>query len=146
MTKASQARALPVLLRGLRKRCPRCGRGRLFSGWFTSHDQCSECSLVYEVSPGSIWGFWVIGDRIFVVAALLPFYLTLPVPDPGQRALLSLLVLIPLVLTVPNRLGLARALDFLWRLHWGDPNESSPPHASPGPEAGTDQRPSEPGA
>lgn len=116
-----------ILARGLGKRCPRCGRGALFDGWFRSRARCDACGLLFEASPGSVWGYWVLGDRIFVVLALLPFYLTLPVPDPSQRAALCLAILVPLVLTMPNRLGLARALDFLWRLHWGDPNEAEPP-------------------
>jgi uncharacterized protein (DUF983 family) len=127
----TEIRLRKVLLRGLRKRCPRCGEGEIFDGWFSSHERCSHCDLVYEASPGSVWGMWVIGDRIFVVLALLPIYLTLPVPEPGLRAMLSLLVLIPLFLTMPNRLGFARALDFLWRVHWGDPNEAEPPSATP---------------
>ena len=116
-----------VLWRGLKRRCPRCGRGRLYDGWFRARRTCTECDLVYEASPGSIWGFWVIGDRLFVVLALLPFYFTIPVPDPRERALITLAILVPLILTMPNRLGMARALDFLWRLHWGDPSESEPP-------------------
>ena len=116
-----------VLWRGLKRRCPRCGKGRLYDGWFRAREACSECGLRYEASPGSVWAFWVIGDRIFVVAALLPFYFTIPVPDAKDRALISLTILIPLILTMPNRLGFARGLDFLWRVHWGDPNEPEPP-------------------
>jgi uncharacterized protein (DUF983 family) len=121
---------LRALWRGLSKRCPRCGQGGLFDGWFRARERCSSCGLLFEASPGSVWAFWVVGDRVFVVLALLPFYLTIPVPDPGRRALLCGLVLIPLILTMPNRLGLARGLDFLWRLSWGDPNEPEPPSAA----------------
>lgn len=116
-----------ILWRGLSKRCPRCGRGRLFDGWFRSRDSCESCGLLYEASPGSVWAYWIVGDRIFVVLALLPFYLTLPVPDPARRAAYCIVLLLPLLLTMPNRLGLGRAIDFLWRIYWGDPNEAEPP-------------------
>ena len=52
-----------ALRRGLRKRCPHCGEGRLFSGW--SHlERCSICGLVFARNPGDTWAFTIIGDRL----------------------------------------------------------------------------------
>ncbi|MEM9616792.1 MAG: DUF983 domain-containing protein [Pseudomonadota bacterium] len=31
--------------RGLRKKCPQCGRGAIFSGYTTTARQCAECGL-----------------------------------------------------------------------------------------------------
>jgi uncharacterized protein (DUF983 family) len=47
--------------RGLRGRCPRCGQGRLFSGFLTTRPRCESCSLDY--------GFADAGDgpAIFVI-------------------------------------------------------------------------------
>ncbi|MBM4075422.1 MAG: DUF983 domain-containing protein [Planctomycetes bacterium] len=36
--------------------CPRCGKGRLFSGLIKMHRSCSECGLVYERAPGYFLG------------------------------------------------------------------------------------------
>lgn len=41
-----------VLWRGLRLRCPVCGRGKLFRGWFAMHGSCGECGLVFQREPG----------------------------------------------------------------------------------------------
>ena len=44
-----------LLLRAFRLRCPRCGEGKLFAGWFEMHAKCSNCRLKYErrrVFPG----------------------------------------------------------------------------------------------
>lgn len=79
---AAELSAPRILARGLGKRCPRCGRGSLFDGWFRSRSNCQTCGLRFEASPGSVWACWVIGDRIFVVLALLPFYLTCRCPIP----------------------------------------------------------------
>ena len=40
----------------MRLRCPRCGEGALFSGWFRMHERCSACRLKYERSPGYFLG------------------------------------------------------------------------------------------
>jgi len=45
-----------VLLRALRLRCPRCGRTRLFAGWFRMHTQCAACGLRYEREQGYFVG------------------------------------------------------------------------------------------
>lgn len=38
--------------RGLRLRCPRCGEGRLFRGWFAMNDACSACALDFRQEHG----------------------------------------------------------------------------------------------
>lgn len=45
-----------LLLRGLRLRCPRCGQGKLFRGWFSMHERCPQCRLKYERAPGYFLG------------------------------------------------------------------------------------------
>src|SRR5947207_13789990 len=62
-----------ALGRGLRKRCPHCGEGKLFSGW--SHlARCSTCALVFERNPGDPWAFTIIGDRLPVAAIIALIY------------------------------------------------------------------------
>src|SRR5262249_54898084 len=45
-----------VLGRALRLRCPRCGRTRLFAGWFRMRDTCAACGLRYEREQGYFVG------------------------------------------------------------------------------------------
>ncbi len=45
-----------ALARGLRLRCPMCGAGRLFRGWFRMHHHCSHCGFVFERAPGYFLG------------------------------------------------------------------------------------------
>ena len=59
--------------RGLRKRCPHCGEGQLFSGW--SHfESCSVCGLVYSRNPGDTWAFTIVGDRLPIAATIVLIY------------------------------------------------------------------------
>jgi uncharacterized protein (DUF983 family) len=65
--------ALLALWRGIRRRCPRCGRGGLFTGFFTIRAECPGCGLRFEREEG----FWVgamivnIGVAELVFAAVL---------------------------------------------------------------------------
>jgi len=68
---------------GLRGACPRCGRGRLFSGYLKVADRCSACGLDFDFSDagdGAAWfvmliaGFLAVGAALFVEVAWQPSY------------------------------------------------------------------------
>src|SRR4051812_15139144 len=40
-------RAAPLLFAALQGRCPRCGKGPLFSGYLRVADRCSNCGLSF---------------------------------------------------------------------------------------------------
>ena len=115
-----------ALWRGLRKRCPHCGEGRLFSGW--SHiERCSACGLVFVPNPGDTWAFTIIGDRlpIGVMIVLVYFGVVRSYPVLGLTMLVVLVAL--LVSTAHNRWGAGIALHYLSRLYWPDPADPIPP-------------------
>jgi uncharacterized protein (DUF983 family) len=45
---AVKANWLGSLMRGFRRRCPRCGEGRMFSGYLTVPEACASCGLAFE--------------------------------------------------------------------------------------------------
>ncbi|HVA46834.1 MAG TPA: DUF983 domain-containing protein [Pirellulales bacterium] len=45
-----------TLFRCCRLRCPRCGRSRLFDGWFSMRPRCDECGLDFKQEPGFYLG------------------------------------------------------------------------------------------
>lgn len=45
-----------VMWRSWRLRCPRCGQGKLFRGWFRMHPQCDRCGLDLRREPGFYLG------------------------------------------------------------------------------------------
>jgi uncharacterized protein (DUF983 family) len=59
--------------RALRLRCPRCGIGPLFSGWFTMPERCSGCRLKYERAPGYFLGAAYINYGITAVLLLVVY-------------------------------------------------------------------------
>jgi uncharacterized protein (DUF983 family) len=66
-------------------RCPRCGKGRLFSGWLTLAPACAECGLSYsghEQGDGpAFFAILIIGALAGIFSAIVeikfapPFWL-----------------------------------------------------------------------
>lgn len=65
-----------LVQRALRLRCPRCGTGRLFSGWFTMPERCRACGFRYERAPGYFLGSSYINYGLTAVV-LIAGYLVL---------------------------------------------------------------------
>jgi uncharacterized protein (DUF983 family) len=49
-----------ALLRGLTRRCPRCGSAGLFRGWLKIRDRCPRCGLRLEREEGGFLGAMTI--------------------------------------------------------------------------------------
>ena len=115
-----------ALRRGLRKRCPHCGKGRLFSGW--SHvERCAICGLIFERNPGDTWAFTVIGDRLAIAAIIVLIYFGVVRSYPALGLTVMVAVVGLLVWTAPNRWGAGIALHYLSRVCWPDPADPIPP-------------------
>jgi len=57
-----------VLVRGLRKRCPRCGERDIWISWFHAKPRCPVCDLRFEAEEGGFLGAMVLN---FTVASVL---------------------------------------------------------------------------
>jgi uncharacterized protein (DUF983 family) len=115
-----------TLRRGLRKRCPHCGEGLLFSGW-RQLERCAVCGLVYARNPGDTWAFTIIGDRLPIGVMIVVIYFGVA---RSHRALgLTLLVVLAalVIVTAPNRWGAGIALHYLSRVYWPEPADPIPP-------------------
>ena len=127
---------LTAIGRGLRKRCPHCGDGPIFSGFAHHLERCSVCGLVYERNPGDTWAFTVIGDRLPIAAIIVLIYFGIGRSHPliGFGAIIVLGAL--LIWTAPNRWGAGIALHYLSRVFWPDPADPVP--AAPAAAGGED--------
>ena len=115
-----------ALWRGLRKRCPHCGEGPLFSGW-SEHRRCSVCGLVFTRNPGDTWAFTIIGDRLPIAAMIVLIYFGVARTH-RVLGLTMLVVLGALVFwTAQNRWGVGIALHYLSRVYMPDPADAIPP-------------------
>jgi uncharacterized protein (DUF983 family) len=69
--------------RGLKKRCPNCGRGKVFSSFFRLNERCSVCGFRFEREPG-YWTGAIAMNIAFVelwVAILILATIIITQPD-----------------------------------------------------------------
>ena len=61
-----------VFSRAAQLRCPRCGSGPLFRGWFRMHEACPRCGFSYEREPGFYLGSIYVnyGATVILTGAL----------------------------------------------------------------------------
>lgn len=129
-----------ALRRGLRKRCPHCGEGQLFSGW-AQNERCAICGLVFVPNPGDTWAFTIFGDRLPIGGMIILIYFGVVRSHPVLGLTLMAMLLALLVWTAPNRWGAGIALHYLTRVYWPDPADRVPPLRAESGDAGVDDVP-----
>ena len=75
-----------LVWRALAGRCPVCGRGSMFAGWFTLRDRCGECGFSFE--RGEEEDYWlgafllnfIVTEVIFAGLLLAVLVATWPTP------------------------------------------------------------------
>jgi uncharacterized protein (DUF983 family) len=80
---AKEPSAATAVVRGLTRRCPRCGSGRLFRRWLRIRDRCPRCGLRLEREEGGFLGAMTInyGVTTFAWLVLLVVWLVVDLPD-----------------------------------------------------------------
>jgi uncharacterized protein (DUF983 family) len=90
-----------MLWRAFRLRCPRCGEGALFDGWFSMHETCERCALRFEREPGYFVGAIYVNYALTAVLCLgtpIALDLLFGIPLWAQLAVAgALAVLVPVV-------------------------------------------------
>lgn len=116
-------RAWPAIWRGIRCRCPRCDKGRLFRGYLEQVDHCPVCNEpLARYNVGLFLPLVVITVVIHVIAFVM---LEMELSGRGNP-FLYLVVLVPLAAIVPllilpsSKGGL---IGLLWAKGWSDEQE-----------------------
>jgi uncharacterized protein (DUF983 family) len=130
----AEAGAATVLLRGSRKRCPRCGERRIFRSWLHVIERCPRCDLRFEREQGGFLGAMTINFLVAVMAwvALFVVVLMFTVPDVPVTPLLIASVVILVVTPLwfyPRSKMLWAAIEFL--VLRSDPDYRSPVRRDP---------------
>ena len=101
---------LTALGRGLRCRCPRCGKGALYQRLYQELERCPACGVEFDWYSGEVLGFLYLSTAfvtgLFVIAMLLWRPATLWM---GRLTIVPL-ALVAYVVTSPFRKGTALAL------------------------------------
>ena len=88
-TAAQQPSPTRMVLRGLVRRCPRCGSGGVFHRWFSMRERCPRCDLAFEREEGFFLGAFVInfGLVLFLLAGWTLVGVIALQPNPPLAAL-----------------------------------------------------------
>jgi uncharacterized protein (DUF983 family) len=125
---------LSVLLRGARKRCPRCAERRIFASWFRLARACPRCGLLFEKETGGFLGAMTLNYVASMGAWLLVLgiWLAVTAPEVPVTAMLVvsavLLVVVPLWF-YPRSKGIWAAVEFL--VLRADPDYRAPVRRDP---------------
>jgi uncharacterized protein (DUF983 family) len=104
---------LPIA-RGLRGRCPRCGKGKLFKGFLTLRPSCEQCGLDFnfaDAGDGPAVFVILFGGAIVVFAALMTEVIYQPPYWVHAVLWLPLILIVTLVPLRPIK-GLLIALQY----------------------------------
>src|SRR5262245_30340912 len=108
-----------LLSRALKLYCPLCGKGKLFRGWFTVHQQCHNCGARFEREPGFFLGSIYINYGLTALIVAIAYPLMLFVWQLPERTLLigavAFTVIFPMLL-FPWARSVWLAFD-----QWNDP-------------------------
>ncbi len=104
-----------ALLRGLCKRCPRCGGGDLFVGWFRMRPRCPTCNCRFERAEAFFLGSYMLNlgvtEGLVFVLTIVPCIVLL---SRNPDADLTLVVVAGLVAAVVAPLAFYPYSKALW--------------------------------
>ena len=109
-----------MVLRGLVRRCPRCGGGKLFTSWLKMKPRCPRCGMCFEREEGFFLGAYVVNFGVMILALAIfigvGVALTLPDPPPGKLALggMAVGILVP-ILFYPMSRTVWSAIDLIMK-------------------------------
>lgn len=101
---------LLLMRRGLRQRCPVCGRGKIFSGIFKTYERCPVCGFVFEREPGYYTGAMAVN---LVVTELLIVIIGVPLAA-SQAVPVTILIILGCTIPILLPLLFYRPTKSLW--------------------------------
>jgi uncharacterized protein (DUF983 family) len=125
-----------VLVRGLRKRCPRCGERNIFETFFRLKPRCPVCDLRFEREEGGFLGAmalnYLVAIAFWLVVMIVGIALTIPVVPVAPLLAMSVgvLAVVP-VWFYPRSKTLWAAIEFL--VARSEPGYRSPRVRGPSP-------------
>lgn len=119
METVTERQIKPALLHGWRRSCPRCGKGRLFTGHLTVATRCKACGLdlsVQRADDGPAYLTIVIVGHI-VMPLMVPFYRLWDFHPGVMATVLSVLAVALSLYLLPRLKGAIIGLQWAKGLH-----------------------------
>ena len=101
-----------LIWQGLCKHCPQCGSGGIFHHWNKLKTVCPNCNCILAAREGNAW-FFMYMTTAFITGWFVLYMFLFPSENTiFARVNLLVLALLAIVCTLPNRKGVAIALDY----------------------------------
>lgn len=101
-----------ALARGIRCRCPRCGRGTLYEGGYRLRSHCVMCGLPLQRREPDTYFLMYMSTAAITGIFIIAMFLTSPRSLWQGRVVVTVLALLVMFGTLPFRKGLAIGWDF----------------------------------
>ena len=110
---------MPAIMKGLRKRCPNCGRGKLFRSYLKVAPACPSCNedLSHQRADDAPPYLTIVVVGHIIVPAILFVETRWPLPTAGHLAIWLPLTLILSLLLLPVMKGAVVGLQWALRMH-----------------------------
>jgi uncharacterized protein (DUF983 family) len=110
--------SIGAIVRGFRKRCPRCGERDTLVSWFQTRTACPRCDLRFAKEEGGFLGAmtlnYVVAIGIWLIVLVVGIILTVPDVAVGPLLVASAIVLIGVPLWFyPRSKMIWAAVEFL---------------------------------
>jgi len=116
-----------IILRGLRRRCPDCGEGKVFSGYLTPKSECPECKSDFSgvrTDDAAPWATILAVGHLMAPVVIIAMQM-----DMGTWPLTALFMAAAMVfaaLMLPVMKGLFFALNWHLGIRYDQENEVAP--------------------
>jgi uncharacterized protein (DUF983 family) len=82
-----------ALIAVLRRRCPDCGIGKAFDGWWKMREGCDVCGRQFQQHPGSTTGVMQIGSLVITLFGFASFGGLYLITGKMDRSILGMAIL-----------------------------------------------------
>jgi len=115
-----------AVARGLRTRCPRCGRGSLYGRGLRLRGRCADCGLELGRYAHDTWAMIYFSTAALTGAVVIALIVARPSNLLLGRFVLGAVALAVIVASLPSRKGAAIAVNWLVAARGGEDEEAVP--------------------
>jgi uncharacterized protein (DUF983 family) len=105
----------------MRGRCPRCGIGRLFTGWYNLRHGCDHCALGFDTAQDNTWAFMYVTTAMLTGIIIVTMFLIAPKMVLFGQIVVGAAAVLLIVGTLPYRKGIAMSIEYLIDARYPDP-------------------------
>ena len=109
----------PAMLLGIRRKCPRCGEGKMFNGYLSVNDECAVCGQEFHHHRADDMHPWItiLISGHLIAPLMLYGSMNWEFPDAVHMVLWPSLTAIIALSVLPLAKGFVIALQWAHRMH-----------------------------